>query len=79
MIALDLEAYSSTGSNIARISLDGSRPSRVSFGTAYNWSSGSLDGTVEHTASVVLRAHNDRTGAAGRTFTDTITVAACQV
>ena len=79
VITLDLAAYSSAGSNTARITLDGSRPSRVSFGKAYNWSSGSLDGTVAHTASVVVRAHNDRTGTAGRTFTDPITVAACQV
>lgn len=78
VITLDLEAYGVRGANTARITLDGSRPSRVSFGKAYNWSSGSLDGSVDHTARVLVHAYNDRSGAAGRSFTDTITVAACQ-
>jgi len=78
VITLDLEDYSARGANTARISLDGSAPSRVSFGKAYNWSSGSLDGSVAHTASVTVRAFNDRSGAAGRSFNDTITVPACQ-
>ncbi len=78
VITLDLEAYGVRGDNTARITLDGSEPSRVSFGKAYNWSSGSLDGSVDHTARVVVRAYNDRSGAAGRSFTDSITVAACQ-
>jgi len=78
VITLDLEAYGTKGANTARVSLDGSQPSRVSFGKAYNWSSGSLDGSVAHTASVSVRAYNDPSGAAGRTFTDTITVPACQ-
>lgn len=77
VITLDLEGYNS-GTNLANVTLDGSRPSRVSFGTAYNWSSGSLDNTVSHTARVVVRSQSDRTGAAGRTFTDTITVPACR-
>lgn len=78
VITLDLEKYSAKGTNTARVSLDGSEPSRVSFGRAYNWSSGSLDGSVAHTASVTVKAFNDRSGAAGRTFNDTITVPACQ-
>lgn len=78
VITLDLEGYNYAGPNTASITLDGSRPSRVSFGTAYNWSSGSLDNTVDHTARVVVRSQSDRTGAAGRTFTDTITIPACR-
>lgn len=78
VITLDLEGYNFAGPNTASVTLDGSRPSRVSFGTAYNWSSGSLDNTVAHTARVVVRSPNPRTGALSRTFTDTITVGACR-
>lgn len=58
-------------STTAYITLDGSRPSRVSFGTDYHWSSGSLDNTVDHTARVVDRSQGGRSS-------DTVTVAACR-
>jgi len=71
VITLDLEGYTFAGPNTASITLDGSRPSRVSFGTAYNWSSGALDNTVAHSARVVVRSPN-------RTFTDSISIPACR-
>lgn len=78
VITLDLEGYNAVGRNSANVSLDGSRPSTVSFGAAYNWSSGSLDNTVAHTAQIVVRSAGPRAGAAVRTVIDTITVPACR-
>ncbi len=72
VITLDLSGYDYAGPNTANITLDGSRPSRVSFGTDYHWSSGSLDNTVDNTARVVVRSQG------GRSFSDTVTVAACR-
>lgn len=75
VVTLDLTGYSAGGRNIAHVSLDGSKPSTVSFGSSYHWSSGRLDPTVSHLAQVSV---SSRTRGSSTTFTDTVSVSACQ-
>ncbi len=77
VMTLDLDGYNAAGPNIAHVSLDGSRASNVSFGSAYHWSSGRLSGTVAHTARVSVSSSNAR-GVTAVTFTDAVSVAACK-